>query len=38
MDKLSLSEKFARLCVGLRDGKWRRYGMLLLAGERSALP
>jgi ammonium transporter, Amt family len=31
--KLSLSEKFSRLAVRLRDPEWRRYGGLLLAGK-----
>ena len=31
--KLSLSEKFSRLAVRLRDPEWRRYGGVLLAGK-----
>src|SRR5947209_19197782 len=31
--KLSLSEKFSRLAVRLRDPDWRRYGKLLFAGK-----
>src|ERR1700704_4084714 len=31
--KLSLSEKFARLCTRLKNSEWRRYGALLLAGK-----
>ena len=32
-EKLSYGEKFSRLGTRLRDPKWRRYGMLLLAGK-----
>src|SRR5581483_4680942 len=32
-NKLSLSEKFSRLAVRLKDPEWRRYGRLLLAGK-----
>src|SRR6266542_4386246 len=31
--KLSLSQKFARLAIRLRDPEWRRYGGLLIAGK-----
>jgi len=31
--KLSLSQKISRLQVRLHDSKWRRYGMILLAGK-----
>ncbi len=31
--KLSLSEKFSRLAIRLRDPEWRRYGGLLIAGK-----
>jgi ammonium transporter, Amt family len=31
--KLTYPEKFSRLATRLRDPKWRRYGMLLLAGK-----
>ena len=31
--KMSLSEKFSRLKVRLRNPEWRRYGKLLLAGK-----
>ena len=33
IDKLSFSEKLSRLRVRLRNARWRRYGMLLLAGR-----
>ncbi len=33
IDKLSFSEKLPRLRVRLRNARWRRYGMLLLAGR-----
>ena len=32
-DKLSFSEKLTRLRVRLKNARWRRYGMLLLAGR-----
>src|SRR5260221_11721935 len=31
--KLSLSQKYARFRVRLRDHEWRQYGALLLAGK-----
>jgi ammonium transporter, Amt family len=31
--KLTLSQKFSRLAVRLRDPEWRRYGRLLFAGK-----
>jgi hypothetical protein len=31
--RLSLSEKFSRLAVRLRDPEWRRYGGTLLGGK-----
>ena len=31
--RLSLSEKFSRLRVRLRNSEWRRYGGTLLAGK-----
>ena len=31
--ELSFSQKFSRLRVRLGSAKWRRYGMLLLAGK-----
>ena len=31
--KLSLSEKFVRLRLRMKDSEWRRYGKLLLAGK-----
>src|ERR1035437_9904197 len=31
--RLSLSEKFSRLAVRLRNPEWRRYGTILLAGK-----
>ena len=31
--KLTLTEKFSRLSIRLRDPEWRRYGRLLLAGK-----
>ena len=31
--KLSMSEKFSRLALRLRDPEWRRYGGLLIAGK-----
>jgi len=33
IDKLSFSEKLSRLRVRLGNARWRRYGMLLLAGR-----
>jgi Amt family ammonium transporter len=33
IDKLSFSEKLSRLRVRLKNARWRRYGMLLLAGR-----
>ena len=33
IDKLSFSGKLSRLRVRLRNARWRRYGMLLLAGR-----
>jgi Amt family ammonium transporter len=33
IDKLSFPQKLSRLHVRLRNAKWRRYGMLLLAGR-----
>ena len=31
--KLSLSQKFSRLCKRLREPEWRSYGGTLLAGK-----
>ena len=33
LDKLSFTEKFSRLRKRLKKAKWRRYGMLLMAGK-----
>lgn len=31
--RLTLSEKFARLAVRMKDPEWRRYALLLIAGK-----
>ncbi len=33
IDELSFSQKLSRLRIRLRNARWRRYGMLLLAGK-----
>jgi Amt family ammonium transporter len=33
LEKLTISQKFSRLAVRLRDPEWRRYGTLLIAGK-----
>src|ERR1041384_6559316 len=33
LDKLSFTEKFSRLRKRMKKAKWRRYGMLLMAGK-----
>jgi Amt family ammonium transporter len=37
LKKLTLPQKFSRLCVRLRDREWRRYGAALLAGKMIAI-
>ena len=32
-DELSFFQKLSRLRIRLRNARWRRYGMLLLAGK-----